>query len=287
MTKELSIWNNEKTVQIKKLFAKDLNDSEFEIFMWIWKATGLNPFLREIWAVKYWTQPASIFIGRDWYRKSAQKNPEYDFHIVDAVYSNDNFEIIDWEIKHSYNLKNRGVLVGAYCTVKRKSATKPIFTFVEFKEYVRKWKNWKLTVWDEKPATMIKKVAEAQWLRQAFQELFAGTYDESEEWEKNEKITQEQNFKEIWEKILSCQNIDELQKIFNSLKAKLKTAPTFLSTEQIQEIIKLKDEIKEKFETTVVEVPAETVEIEENKNPIISKEQEAILEQELQNIINE
>ena len=33
---------------------------------------------------------------------------------------------------------------------------------------------------------MIKKVAEAQVLRMTFQDLFAGTYDESEEWETKE-----------------------------------------------------------------------------------------------------
>ncbi len=40
----------------------------------------------------------------------------------------------------------------------------------------------KFGVWVGKPATMIKKVAEAQGLRASFQELFAGTYEESENW---------------------------------------------------------------------------------------------------------
>ena len=39
------------------------------------------------------------------------------------------------------------------------------------------------TLWDSKPATMIKKVAEAQGLRMAFQSMFAGTYAEDEQWE--------------------------------------------------------------------------------------------------------
>ena len=40
---------------------------------------------------------------------------------------------------------------------------------------------------------MIKKVAEAQGLRGSFQELFAGTYEESENWEadKPKKIVKE------------------------------------------------------------------------------------------------
>ena len=36
------------------------------------------------------------------------------------------------------------------------------------------------SLWKSKPETMIKKVAEAQALRQSFQEVFAGTYSYAE-----------------------------------------------------------------------------------------------------------
>ena len=176
MSNELVIWSENKLTDIKKLFANNLNDNEFETFVWIWKATGLNPFLREIWAVKYWNNPANIFIWRDWYRKSAQANKEYDYHLVDAVYENDNFSVKNWEVEHIYNFKNRWALIWAYCLVKRRNSSKAMFTFVELSEY-----DTKQSVWKTKPATMIKKVAEAQGLRWAFQELFAWTYEESEE----------------------------------------------------------------------------------------------------------
>jgi phage recombination protein Bet len=199
MTQELTTWTEKNQLaEVKKLFAKDLTDNEFNILVGIGKSTGLNPYLREIWAVKYGEAPASIFIGRDGYRKSAQANADYDYHIPDAVYSNDTFTVEDGVVKHTYTLSERGSLVGAYCTVKRKSASKASFTYVEFAEYYQGYKNpdgtikqkqykgktyaSKPTLWDTKPATMIKKVAEAQGLRQTFQELFAGTYDESENW---------------------------------------------------------------------------------------------------------
>ena len=174
-----AIWQEQsKLAEIKKIYGKDLTDSEFAILVQIGQATHLNPFLREIWAVKYGTNPAQIFIGRDGYRKAAQGNPDYDYHLVDAVYQNDDFKIEDGEVRHTYSVKQRGTLVGAYCVVKRKSSSKTMFNFVDLKEYTTG-----KSLWVTKPATMIKKVAEAQGLRMAFQQLFAGTYDESEEWQ--------------------------------------------------------------------------------------------------------
>ncbi len=196
---ELAIWNDENTVkEIKEIYGKDLTDTEFKILLGIGKATRLNPFLREIWAVKYGTAKASIFIGRDGYRKSAQANPDYDYHLVDAVYQNDTFSIDQGEVKHTYNLQDRGEIRGAYCIVKRKSSSRPHFLYVDFKEYYAGHKDengkvktnsygaMKPTLWDTKQATMIKKVAEAQTLRMTFQELFAGTYSETEKWEADE-----------------------------------------------------------------------------------------------------
>lgn len=175
----LSIWNNEKQLaEIKAIYGAKLSDLEFKTLVGIGKATNLNPFLRELWAVKYGSEAAQIFIGRDGYRKASQANPEYDYHTVDAVYSNDTFEIKDGVPTHSYNLKDRGTLVGAYCNVRKHRASKPTFIYVELKEY-----NTGKSVWATKPATMIKKVAEAQGLRMAFQDIFAGTYDESETWD--------------------------------------------------------------------------------------------------------
>ena len=177
MTLELTMWEDKtQLTEIKKLFAPKLSDTEFSAFIGMGKASGLNPFLREIWSIKYDTNaPAQIFIGRDGYRKAAQKNSEYDYHQSDAVYANDNFKVIKGEIEHDYNLKNRGELLGAYCVVKRRSSTRPIYVYVDLKEY-----DTKRSVWKDKPATMLKKVAEVQALRAAFQEQFGGTYSEDE-----------------------------------------------------------------------------------------------------------
>lgn len=255
---DLQLWKDQnKLDEVKKLFAPKLTEDEFNTFVGIGKATWLNPFLREIWAVKYQWQPANIFIGRDWYRKSAQFNKEYDYHSVDAVYSNDVFEVENWEVKHKYSITNRWNLAWAYCIVKRKWASKSMFNFVDITEY-----NTNQSVWKQKPATMIKKVAEAQWLRWTFQELFAGTYDESEEISEAHIIedkktvdseSQNKNFEIYYDKMMAVENEDGLRKVFIELNKERKKVKDYLSEDQLKELVNLKDEIKKKLTENIVD----------------------------------
>jgi phage recombination protein Bet len=173
----LTMWeDNQKIEEIRKLFAPKLTEMEFQYFVGLGKAAGLNPFLREIWSVKYDERsPAQVFIGRDGYRKAAQAHSEYDYHQCDAVYENDIFEVQDGIVKHTYKLTQRGTLIGAYCIAKRHKSSRPMYVFVEVKEY-----STGKSVWSQKPATMIKKVAESQCLRACFQDLLGGTYGEEE-----------------------------------------------------------------------------------------------------------
>lgn len=171
----IDLWR--KKDKIRQMFAPNLTRDEFDAFVGLGASLGANPFNREIWAVKYGNQQAQIFLGRDFYRRKAQEQEDYNGHQVDAIYSNDEFKMVGGKPEHSYSLSDRGNLIGAYAVVYR-SDNEPFFNIVEFDEY-----NTDKALWKSKPATMIKKVAEAQALRGAFQGLFAGTYDQSEEWE--------------------------------------------------------------------------------------------------------
>ena len=177
LNNSLTMWeDNHKLEEIRKLFAPKLTEMEFQYFVGLGKAAGLNPFLREIWSVKYDERsPAQVFIGRDGYRKAAQAHHEYDYHQCDSVYENDIFEVQDGIVKHAYKLTQRGALIGAYCIAKRHKSSRPMYVFVEVKEY-----STGKSVWSSKPSTMIKKVAESQCLRACFQDLLGGTYGEEE-----------------------------------------------------------------------------------------------------------
>lgn len=177
-------WDDKaKLAEIRKTFAPTLSELEFSYFVQLGKATGLNPFMKEIWAVKYSPKnPAQIFIGRDGYRRSAQRHKQYDYHYADSVYSNDKFAIVNGEVRHERPFGNRGVLLGAYAVGKRLASSKPVFVTVDIKEYDKPFGLWKTM-----RETMIKKVAEAQLLRQLFQEVFLDSYSDAESW--NEKQT--------------------------------------------------------------------------------------------------
>lgn len=165
---------------VKACFAPKLTNDEFKIFVGLGKSLDANPFTREIWAVKYKTEePAQIFCGRDFYRRKAQEQLDYDGHVVNAIYENDSFDCSNGIPNHSIqNFKDRGNLVGSYCAVYRKNITRPYLVTVKLKEYDKGFANWK-----SMPETMIKKVAEAQALRGGYQGVFRGTYDESEAWQ--------------------------------------------------------------------------------------------------------
>lgn len=209
LNNSMSMWDdNNKIEEIRKLFAPKLTESEFQYFVGLGKAAGLNPFLREIWSVKYDERsPAQVFIGRDGYRKAAQAHHEYDYHQCDAVYENDVFEVQDGIVKHAYKLTQRGALIGAYCIAKRHKSSRPMYVFVEVKEY-----STGKSVWSQKPATMIKKVAESQCLRACFQDLLGGTYGEEEmpnsQMENNTRVIQGETQTQTLKSLLNPNIID-------------------------------------------------------------------------------
>lgn len=175
--KAVKVWSNDALPILRKNLYPTLTDQEFVILVGMGRRFNADPYKRQIWAVKYEkTQPASIFLARDFYRKEAQKEKTYDGHYAEAVYSNDEFRMVDGVPHHEWELKDRGELLGAYGVAYRKGIKKPFFVFAPIKEYNKNHSTWRTM-----PETMIKKVGEAQVLRMAFMERFEGTYDESEQ----------------------------------------------------------------------------------------------------------
>ena len=188
MMKPVLDWDNEQVLNdIRAVCPPQLTKAEFTTFINTCRSMNLNPFTKEIYCLKNGTAAMQIIVARDGYRKVAQREAEYDYHQTDAVYSNDKFRVYHGEVEHEYDLVDRGKIIGAYCTVKRRSSSKSMYAYVEFKEY-----DLKRSLWLSKPATMIKKVAEAHALRMAFQDVFIGTYDKDElPEEMTEEVAQE------------------------------------------------------------------------------------------------
>jgi len=145
---------------VKNYICKHANDSEIVMFLTTCKYLRLNPFLREIYLVKYsFNDPASIVISKEALLKRAKRNPRYAGHETGIL------------------TDEKNNLIGAWAKVYVKGYEKPIYVDVDLEEYIQRKKDGTPTrFWKEKPKTMIKKVALCQALREAFPDELGGVY---------------------------------------------------------------------------------------------------------------
>ena len=128
---------------IRDMCAKDCTENEFLLLMQLAKTYQLDPFAKQIWAVKYGNNPAAIFCGRDGFLAIAHRSGKFDG--MESGTRKDGDDLVGW------------------CRVYRKDMSRPFEVEVSLSEYST-GKN----LWQTKPKTMIVKVAESHALRRAF-----------------------------------------------------------------------------------------------------------------------
>jgi len=136
----------DKIELVKNKIAPSLNFNEFKLFIYMAKKYKLDPLKKEIWAVKYGSQPAQIFVGRDGLLTIAHRSGKFGSMETSVEFNSDS------ETPRS-----------ATCIIYRKDYDKPFKSTVYFSEY-----NLKRSLWLSKPIAMLTKVAEATCLRRAF-----------------------------------------------------------------------------------------------------------------------
>lgn len=138
-------WTDEDKKLIKETVAKGTTDSEFKLFLYTAMKYALDPLVKQVWCVKYDEKaPAAIFTGRDGFLSIAHRSGQFDGMETEAI-------------------REGGKLIGARCKVWRKDMSHPFVVEVPLGEY-----NTGKSNWAKMPETMIKKVAESQALRRAF-----------------------------------------------------------------------------------------------------------------------
>ena len=136
-----------------------ITDQELMMFLKLCEYQQLNPFLREVYLIKYGNKPATMVTGKETFLKRAYRNPDYQGHKTGIS--------LDGKI--------------AWAEVYVKDYQTPIRCEVDFDEYVgRKSDGTINSIWKAKPNTMLKKVALVQALREAFPETFGGMYSQEE-----------------------------------------------------------------------------------------------------------
>ena len=153
-----------------------VTDREIVQFMTLCRYQGINPFLREAYLIKYGSSDATIVTGKDFFIKRARQSPDMEgFRAGVIVGANGDTEETEGYIPEGKTL------VGGWAEVYVKGWRYPVKVQVAFQEYVGKKRDGSVTsMWKNKPATMIRKVALVQALREAFPGLYGGLYSPEE-----------------------------------------------------------------------------------------------------------
>ena len=147
------------------------------MFINLCRYAGLNPWLKEAYCIKYGNEPATMVIGKEAFMKRAESSPGYDG--IDAGIIVTTGDAITYR-KGTLKLPGEEIL-GGYAEVYRKDRSHPYRIEVSFEEYAGRKNDGSLNrQWSKKPATMIRKVALVQALREAFPENFYGMYSVEE-----------------------------------------------------------------------------------------------------------
>ncbi len=172
----------EKSVIDRQFFPHGASIDDKRFCMQVAEQLNLNPLLKQIYFVPrktnigtlqnpQWVEKVEPIAGRDSYLTLAHRTGQFagiESHV--KVESCPTLKDGKW--------LNEDDLV-AYATVYRIGFDKPFVASVRYSEYVQKTSKGEVTkFWKEKPETMLKKVAESQVLRKAFN--ITGLYDESE-----------------------------------------------------------------------------------------------------------
>ena len=90
------------------------NDEELAYFIATCKERNLNPFTKEVYFIKYGTNPAQVVVSKDAFMKRAEQNPNFDGFEAGIV-----VETQEGEIEHitgTIHSKNH-VLLGGWAKV--------------------------------------------------------------------------------------------------------------------------------------------------------------------------
>lgn len=153
---------------------------EVAMFINLCKFSGLNPWLKEAYCIKYGSEPATMVVGKEAFQKRAENHPAFDGCESGIMVVHPEVGEIEYR-KGCFRMPEE-MIIGGWAEVWRKDRTHSTRIEVPFDEYAGRKKDGSLNgQWSKKPGTMIRKVALVQALREAFPNSFGGMYSAEEQ----------------------------------------------------------------------------------------------------------
>ena len=157
-----------------------VTDQELAMFINLCKFSGLNPWLKEAYCIKYGSEPATMVVGKEAFLKRAETHPAYDGQDAGIIVLSEESGEIDYR-RGTVKLPGEKI-IGGWSEVWRKDRSHSTRCEVSFDEYAARKKDGSLnSQWSNKPATMIRKVALVQALREAFPATLGAMYTAEEQ----------------------------------------------------------------------------------------------------------